>query len=231
MPQPLPWALLGLDEVEYLEAWDIQRRLVAARQSGALPDTLVLLRHPHTYTMGRRASNDHVLLDEAALAQRGIALHWVDRGGDVTYHGPGQIVGYPILDIRQRGLDVHQYLRALEEVLIRTLASYGVVGARDPDYTGVWVKERKIAAIGIKISRGVSSHGFALNVNTDLSYFQDIVPCGITDRQVTSLEQQLGAPQDVGTVLAAVTYAFSEVFGQEYHSITLPELLADPVAT
>src|SRR5207247_733024 len=180
-----------------------------------------------TYTLGRRATPDHLLLDETELAKRGVAVHWVDRGGDITYHGPAQIVGIPIIDLRANHLDVHQYLRALEEVLIQTLASFGIKATRDPSYTGVWVQQApaktnslslegegqgegrgpyplavsaptaaKIAAIGVKVSRGVTSHGFALNVNTDLTYFQGIVPCGIADRAVTSMAAQKGHDMD-----------------------------------
>lgn len=221
-----PWSLLALGEVEYREAWELQQRLVAARQSGLIDDVLVLLQHPPTYTMGRRAIADHVLLDENALLQRGVALHWVDRGGDVTYHGPGQLVGYPIVDIRHRTQDVHQYLRFLEAVLIRALASFGVVAGRDPEYTGVWVGEQKIAAIGVKISRGVTSHGFALNVTTDLSYFRDIVPCGISDRSVTSLAELLGVAPPLDQVRQAVVDAFADVYGPAWRPTTLEALLA-----
>lgn len=224
---------LGL--VEYGEAWELQRRLLEDRQQGRILDTLVLLQHPHTYTFGRRAVGDHLLLNEDELRLRGIATYWVDRGGDVTYHGPGQIVGYPIIDLRARGLDVHRYLRALEEVLIQTLAEFGIEGERDPAYTGVWVpstvilSERaerkapchleegqghpaKIAAIGVKVSRGVTCHGFALNVNTDLSYFHGIVPCGIRDRSVTSLERLLGREVEPLVVEEAVEASFVRIF-------------------
>ena len=208
-----PWLVLPLGEVDYQEAWDLQRRLLEARQQQRIGDVLILLQHPHTYTLGRRATGQNLLLDGASLAQRGIATHWVDRGGDITYHGPGQLVGYPIMDIRRRGLDVHRYLRRLEESLIRALAQYGIKAGRDPAYTGVWVENKKIAAIGIKVSRGVSCHGFALNVNTDLSYFQDIVPCGIADCVVTSMQELLGRRQEMERVRKTVLQAFVEEFG------------------
>jgi len=215
---------LGL--VEYGEAWELQGRLLEDRQRDRIPDTLVLLQHPHTYTFGRRATKDHLLLNDDELQQRGIATYWVDRGGDVTYHGPGQIVGYPIIDLRARGLDVHRYLRALEQVLIQALAEFGIAAGRDPAYTGVWVPPpvmlseakhleggqghpAKVAAIGVKVSRGVTCHGFALNVNTDLSYFDGIVPCGIPDRSVTSMERLLGQPLELQAVEGAVEASFA----------------------
>ncbi len=210
---------LMLGVVDYGDAWRLQRRLVAARQQGLIEDTLVLLEHPHTYTFGRRAVPEHLLLDEAGLRERGIATYWIDRGGYVTYHGPGQIVGYPILNLRHRGLDVHQYLRALEEAIIRLLSRHGIEGERDPAYTGVWTSAGKVAAIGIKVSRGVSSHGFALNVNTDLSYFCGIIPCGIADRPVASMAALLGRELDLQTVRADLLCAFAEVFGPDWQSV------------
>ena len=221
-----PWWALSLDTVEYQEAWDLQRRLVQARQLGLVPDSLILLQHPHTYTLGRRAAIQHVLFDEATRLERGVSLHWVDRGGDITYHGPGQIVGYPIMDIRKRGLDVHRYLRTIEEALIRALAHFGIQGERDHAYTGVWVGKQKVAAIGVKISRGVTSHGFALNVDTDLSYFQGIVPCGITDRAVTSLTELLGGPQEIEAVRGVVAEEFFKTFGGSWEPVTLAAVLA-----
>jgi len=224
-------AVRRLDLMEYQAAWDLQASLVARRQQGEIPDTLLLLQHPHTYTLGRRATPDHLLLNETELAKRGVAVHWVDRGGDITYHGPGQIVGYPIIDLRANHLDVHQYLRALEEVLIQTLATFDIEAGRDPAFTGVWVPPiplslegegqgegrrwftAKVAAIGVKVSRGVTSHGFALNVNTDLSYFQGIVPCGITDRAVTSMAALMGHEVSLMEVEDAVSTAFQAVLG------------------
>jgi lipoyl(octanoyl) transferase len=228
-------ALRRLGLMEYQAAWDLQGQLVGERQQGTIPDTLLLLQHPHTYTLGRRATPDHLLLNERQLNERGVAVHWVDRGGDITYHGPGQIVGYPIIDLRTNHLDVHQYLRALEEVLIRTLAQFGIEATRDPSYTGVWVPQppppsvilseaknleggpgfaaAKIAAIGVKVSRGVTSHGFALNVNTDLTYFEGIVPCGITDRSVTSMAALKGHEVNLGEVEDAISTAFQAVLG------------------
>ena len=178
--------------VPYPEALQQQYALAALRARGEIPDTLLLLEHPPTITLGRGSHDTDLLTPEAALKARGIGVERVDRGGEITYHGPGQIVGYPILDLRGHGQDLHHYLRDLEEVLIRTLAVYGLKGERVPGRTGVWVNDRKIAALGIKVSRWVTLHGWALNVTTDLTPFRrDFVPCGISDRDVTSLAELL----------------------------------------
>ncbi len=169
----------------------MQQELAAARRAGQIPDTVVLLQHPHTYTIGRSGTRDHVFLSEAELAARGITCLEVDRGGDVTYHGPGQLVGYPILDLGEAP-DVGRYLRLLEGSLIDVLADFGITADRLPGYTGVWIGSRKIAAIGVKVAQGVTTHGFALNVTTDLSYFAHILPCGIPDKGVTSMAVELG---------------------------------------
>ena len=183
-PQPVP----------YPAALAAQAALAARRGRGECPDTLLLIQHPPTITLGRRTDETDLRTPEAALLGRGIAVERVDRGGEITAHGPGQAVGYPILDLRQHGQDLHRYLRDLEQVIIDTLAEYNLEGGRVPGLTGVWVDGRKIAAIGIKVSRWVSTHGWALNVSNDLTAFrQDIVPCGITDRDVTSLAECLGA--------------------------------------
>ena len=203
------------DLVSYREALQVQYELVRRRQANEIPDTLLLLEHPSTITLGRRADLSDLLTDRDALAERGIGVETVDRGGEITFHAPGQLVGYPILDLRAHGQDLHRYLRDLEEVLIQTLAVYGVVGARVPGLTGVWVQERKIAAMGIKVSRWVSMHGFALNINPNLSVFRrDIVPCGLRDRDVTSLAELLGAacPSRAQLEPPLVT-AFTQVFG------------------
>lgn len=221
-----PWLVLTLGEVAYQSAWDLQARLAQARQRELISDVLVLLQHPHTYTLGRRAVLQHLLLEAPALAQRGIAVHWVDRGGDITYHGPGQLVGYPIMDLRRRGLEVHRYLRSIEEVLVQALAPFGIGAHLAPEHTGVWVGRKKIAAIGVKVSRGVTSHGFALNVNADLSYFQHIVPCGIPDGEVTSMEELLGAPQDLEEVRRAVVQSFVAELGGRWSPVDLETLLA-----
>lgn len=213
--------------VAYEEAWDWQKRLVAERREGVWADELLLLEHPPVYTLGRRGKEANLLLDEAQRAVEGIGLHWVDRGGDITYHGPGQLVGYPILNLkrlhRERGLprpDLHLYLRELEEVVIRTLSVFGVRGWRYPGYTGVWVEEagerRKIAAMGIKVSgRGISSHGFALNVNPNLAHFGGIVPCGIEEHGVTSLSKLLDRPVSLSEVVPDLISAFGDVLQVE----------------
>lgn len=222
--------VLRLGLVDYEEAWALQKRLVAERAEGRIGDTLLLLEHPHTYTLGRSGKLEHLLMGEAERQARGVSVYWVDRGGDITYHGPGQLVGYPIIlvpyaltalssqDGRDRipQADYVRYLRDMEEVIIRALATFGVRGERVAGYTGVWVGGEKIAAIGVKVNaQGISSHGFALNVCTDLSYFAGIIPCGIPNRGVTSLERVLGRPVTVNEVIPAVIAAFGEVFGFE----------------
>lgn len=177
-----------------------------------IPDTLILLEHPHVYTLGRSGHAENILADESALAATSAAVRWVDRGGDVTYHGPGQLVGYPIVHLERLGRDTHQHVWRIEETLIRTLADFGVSGQRDPAYPGVWVGEAKIAAIGVRVAKWVSSHGFALNVSTDLSYFDNIIPCGIQGRGVTSLSQLLGRTVGRREVEEYLLDHFSEVF-------------------
>ena len=199
-----------LGRVDYAAALALQRGLVAQRKAGLVGDQLLLLEHPHTITMGRNGHAENLLAREDVLARAGIAFHWTDRGGDVTYHGPGQLVGYPILDLRQWKRDVGAYVRSIEQVLIDTLAGFGIAAGRIPKLTGVWVDGRKIAAIGVHISRWVTSHGFALNVSTDLSYFQYIVPCGLA-RPVTSMAQ-LGVRATLGEVSHRLAGHFERVF-------------------
>ena len=199
--------------MEYGSALELQRRLVSERQQGSIPDQLLLVEHPHVITLGRNGHRENLLASDRILERAGVAFHSADRGGDVTYHGPGQLVGYPILDLREWKRDVAAYVRALEEVLIATLADFGIAAGRIPKLTGVWVGERKIAAIGVHISRWVTSHGFALNVSTDLSYFHYIVPCGLT-KPVTSMAA-LGVRatlDDAGAVLAG---NFGRIFDYE----------------
>jgi len=200
---------LGL--VPYEQAWSLQNRVADERRAGLVPDTLILLEHPHTYTIGRSGSRDHVFLNEEELAARGITCLDVDRGGDVTYHGPGQLVGYPILDLGPKP-DVGLYLRNLEGCLIDVLADFGITAGRLSGYTGVWIGNRKIAAIGIKVSQGVTTHGFALNVSTDLSLFTHILACGIPDKGVTSMRLELGAAPSMVAVEDAVIARFAERF-------------------
>ena len=161
------------------------------RTSGAIEDTLLLLEHPHTYTLGKTADRANLIGSQEYLEKNGVSVFEIDRGGDITYHGPGQIVGYPIIDLNKWKPDTHLYLRNLEEVIIKVLAEYGIESGRKPEYTGVWVGESKIAAIGIRVSRWVTMHGFAFNINTDLELFNGIIPCGIKDKEVTSLSRLL----------------------------------------
>ena len=202
-----------LGTVDYLSAWEIQRELVQWVADGQQPNSLLLLEHQPVYTMGRRGTRAQVLLSDSQLSERGIALTESDRGGEVTYHGPGQLVAYPVLDLKQWGGPV-KYVRTLEQVMIKTLADFGVVAGLVEGITGVWVegskahleRSRKIAAIGVRIRRGVCHHGLALNVNTDLSYFQHIVPCGMEGGEVTSMESLLGNHVDMDTVAYSLVY-------------------------
>ena len=211
-----------LGVVPYPESWALQNRLADARRAGLAPDTLILLEHPHTYTIGRSGTRDHVFLTESELAARGITCLDVDRGGDVTYHGPGQLVGYPIFDLGPQP-DVGRYLRNLEDCLIETLADFGIAAGRLSGYTGVWIGDRKIAAIGVKVSQGVTTHGFALNVSTDLSLFTHILPCGIPDKGVTSMALEVGRAPAMTEVEARVMAHFSNRFA-------VPETIAAHVA-
>jgi len=200
-----------LGRVPYEKAWALQNRVADDRRRGIVPDTLILLEHPHTYTIGRSGIREHVFLNEEELAARGITCLDVDRGGDVTYHGPGQLVGYPIVDLGLKP-DVGLYLRNLEGCLIDVLAGFGIKSGRLSGYTGVWIGDRKIAAIGIKVSQGVTTHGFALNVSTDLSLFTHILACGIPDKGVTSMGLELGAAPPMVAVEDAIIARFSERF-------------------
>jgi lipoyl(octanoyl) transferase len=191
-----------------------QARLVAARQAGRLADTLLLLEHDPVFTLGRNGRPEHVLLGEGELHARGFALFDTGRGGDVTYHGPGQVVGYPVVDLAPERKDVHRYVRDLEEVMIRTAADYGVAAGRVPGLTGVWVGDDKLGAIGVRIARWVTSHGFALNVANDLAPFGLIVPCGIRGRGVTSLSRLLGRTVDPGEAMDRLARHFAEVFAR-----------------
>jgi lipoyl(octanoyl) transferase len=200
--------------LSYADGLELQARLVAERKAGRIPDQLILLQHSPVITLGVKTRNDrsHVLGSQELLNARGIEIAESGRGGDVTFHGPGQLVGYPIIDLKPDRCDVHRYVRDLEDVLIRAVSTFGIEASRSDGLTGVWVGEDKIAAIGVRISRWITSHGFALNVNTDLSQFDLIVPCGIRDRGVTSLQRLLGRTVEVATVEEAVVDAFAAVF-------------------
>lgn len=200
--------------VDYSDAWERQRQLFMERLDGVRGDSLMLLEHPPTYTLGRRALADDLVYDDAQRRARGISLYEVDRGGRATYHGPGQLVGYPVIALGER-YDVITYLRKLEEVLIATAADLGVAADRDPNHTGVWVGTNKIAAIGVKITRGITMHGFAFNVSTDLQMFEGIVPCGLHDRWVTSVEAMTGVKHSVKEVAALAADHLADSFGRE----------------
>jgi len=210
--RPLTIRRLGL--ISYAEGLELQRALVARRIADEIGDELILLEHPHVLTMGVKAgeSRQHVLATPERLAELGVELHETGRGGDVTYHGPGQIVGYPIVSLKPDRCDVHRYVRDLEEVMIRTTGEYGFEARRIKGLTGAWVGAEKIGAIGVRIQRWVTSHGFAFNVNTDLDFFKLIVPCGLSDRGVTSLRRLTGRDLPLGEVEDRLIAAFCDVF-------------------
>ena len=204
---------LGL--LDYRKGLRLQRELVAARKAGTVPDTLLLLEHPHVYTLGRNAQRANLLVDEERLSQLGAELHETDRGGDIPYHGPGQLVGYPIFDLAQHRRDIAWYMRSLEEVFIRVAKDYGIEADRIAGAPGVWVGNDKLVAMGVHLSRWVTSHGFAFNVSPDLRYFDYIVPCGLKDKGVTSLERLLGRHVPMNEALERTTARMGEVFGLE----------------
>lgn len=213
--------ILDAGLLEYHSAWDLQRQIFARVLEGSQNDTLVLLEHPHTYTLGKTADRQNLLADDIYLAQNKISVVDIDRGGDITYHGPGQLVGYPIIDLKKWKLDSHKYLRALEEVLIAFCREFSLEAGRIEGLTGVWIKQKKIAAIGIKISRWITMHGFALNIAPDLNYFGGIIPCGIKDKDVTSLQLETGIIHDMKLVKEKIINIFSDVF--EYDSVSTIE--------
>lgn len=211
---------LGL--IDYQEAWNIQRNLFQKRLDNNIKDTLLLLEHPHTYTLGKSTDKANLLLSDRELKEKNISVYDIDRGGDITYHGPGQIVGYSIIDLSKWEMDTHKYLRALEEVIIQTLLQFGVNAERNKDHTGVWVNDKKICAIGVKVSRWITMHGFALNLNTDMNLFKGIVPCGIDDKGVVSLKEVLDTNIDVEKIKNIITEKFKLIF--DYKNIELKNL-------
>jgi lipoyl(octanoyl) transferase len=221
---------LGL--LSWSDAYALQERLVAARKAGALDDVLLFCEHPHVLTLGRNASQRNLLASEHVLRQKSVELRETNRGGDITYHGPGQIVGYPILNLDRIRRDVHWYVRTLEEAMIRASADFGVTAFRIPGKTGIWVQppgnlpEEKLAAIGVHISRWVTSHGFAYNVATDLRYFDLIIPCGIADRKATSLEKLLQRNVTLDEVKPRLAAHLAELFSLTPHPISYQQLLA-----
>jgi lipoate-protein ligase B len=211
-----------LGQMAYGAAWDRQRALAAQRKTGEIPDHLLFVEHPHVITLGRNAGGGNLLTPREKLSELGIGLSESDRGGDITYHGPGQVVGYPIIDLREWKRDVVAYVRGLEQVIIEAVAEFGIKAGRTAGATGVWVGEAKLAAIGIHISRWVTSHGFALNVSSDLGYFRHIIPCGL-QKPVTSMEVLLGKAPERETVLAVLAGGFGRVFGREMQFVSVPQ--------
>jgi lipoyl(octanoyl) transferase len=218
--------IVDLGETPYRDCWALQQAVHERRRSGLIGDTLLLTTHPHVYTIGKTGDDDHLLAGPDELRRAGAEVVRTDRGGDITYHGPGQLVAYPIIGLGERP-DVHRYLRDLESVIIATLAEHGIRGGREPGYTGVWVAGEKIAAIGVRAAGWVTMHGFALNVNTDLSFFRRIIPCGIAHMGVTSMAQCIGAPVDMQAVRESVEAGFGAVFGSAPRKVTLAGVLGD----
>lgn len=224
----IDWGLL-----DYQEAWDKQEEIFAKtlaikhdnrvnKEQNPTPNYLIFTEHPHVYTLGKSGHLEYLLLDEEGLKEKEATFYKINRGGDITYHGPGQIVGYPILDLDNFFTDIHLYLRTLEEAIILTLAEYGIEAGRYPGYTGVWLdpssdKARKICAMGVRASRWVTMHGFAFNVNADLNYFGNIVPCGIEDKDVTSLERELGYKIDIEEVKQKLKRHLADLFKMDLH--------------
>ena len=221
--------VVHLGSVDYPCALALQRDLHHRVATGDLPALLLLLQHPHVYTLGRRGSETDILVSAEVLRDLDADVHHTDRGGEVTYHGPGQIVGYPILDLRAAGLGPLAYVRALERVIISTLAELDIHATAEDRPTGVWVGEAKIAAIGVRVSRGVTMHGFALNVNPDLSYFNHIVPCGMPDANVTSIAEQ-GVGLDISDVSNILTTHFASVLGLSIQMTTLETITEEALA-
>ena len=226
--------IVDLGLISYADGCALQQRVVAARKAGAIEDVLLLCEHPHVITLGRNGKRENLLASEHVLRQKGVEFHATNRGGDITYHGPGQIVGYPILNLTNMKTDVHWYVRTLEEAMIRASADFGVTAFRIPGKTGIWVEaasengasEEKLAAIGVHISRWVTSHGFAYNVATDLRYFDLIVPCGISDRKATSLEKLLSRSVSLSELKPRLADHLAEVFSLAPQNLSRDELLA-----
>lgn len=219
-------SILHLGVHPYESALRLQHQIVAARQDGRMGDTLLLLRHPPVITLGRHGDESNILVSREWLAEHDIQVHRVERGGDVTYHGPGQLVGYPIMDLRQHRQDIGWYMHSLEETLISTLEDFGIKAGRSHGNIGVWLDERrKIAALGARIEKWITYHGFALNVAADTAHFELIVPCGLADKRVTSMEEALGRPVDLGQVRERLVESFAAVFGVRVAEVTYKDLL------
>lgn len=203
---------LELGLTDYKEVWDFQKEILDFKRNNQFPDVILTTEHNHVYTLGKAGDRDHLLLDEALMHEKNISYYEIDRGGDLTYHGPGQLVCYPILDLHNYYLDMHRYLRDLEEAVILTLKEYGIDSGRDEEFTGVWVGNKKICAIGIKVSRWITMHGLAFNVNSDLEYFDNIIPCGIFHKGVTNMKQILGIETDLSKVTVKLLKHMQQIF-------------------
>ncbi len=212
---PSPLRVLHRGLLPFREAWELQKLLFRDRLAGKIPDTLLLVEHPPTITLGRGGNREHLLATPEELARKQVDVVDIDRGGDITYHGPGQIVGYPILDLSALLPDLHRYVRALEAVMIETLSLHGLEAVRVPGMTGIWCRGMKAGAIGVKVKRWVTMHGFALNVSTDLTGFKLIVPCGLQGKQATSMQQLLGRSLDLAMVRSQLVGQFLHVLGLE----------------
>ncbi|MFH1003003.1 MAG: lipoyl(octanoyl) transferase LipB [Chloroflexota bacterium] len=226
--RPTTCRVYDLGRAGYRQTWQLQQRLAVARIEGKVADLLLLVEHPPVFTVGKAGAGQNIMVPPQRLSGEGIPLYYVDRGGDVTYHGPGQVVGYPILHLRERGLDLHRYVWCLEEVIIRTLAGLSIGAGRRAGHPGVWLGEQKVAAIGVRVSHWVASHGFALNVNIDLTPFNYIRPCGLEPGAVTSLRARTGQSIPLETVKNGLTGHFSTVFQTDTETASPRDLvLAD----
>jgi lipoyl(octanoyl) transferase len=218
--------VVNIGRTKYADAWELQKRIFSARLEQGISDVLLLTEHEHVYTFGKAADENHLLAKNEELSKNGVDVFWIDRGGDITYHGPGQIVGYPIIDLNRHYNDIHRYLRDIEEAIIRTLSDYGISAGREPEFTGVWVKSEKVAALGVKVSKWITMHGFALNINTDLSYYDRIIPCGIFHKGVTSIKNILGIEISLPEVHQHLTNHFAQLFQWEIKQISYEELVS-----
>lgn len=215
---------INLGKTDFKKVWDFQKEINKYKQNNKCNDIILSTEHFHVYTLGKSGDKNHLLLNSNELEKKKIAYYEIDRGGDLTYHGPGQLVVYPILDLHNYYLDTHRYLRDLEEVIILTLKEYGIDSYRDEEFTGVWINGKKICAIGIKISRWITMHGLAFNVNTDLNFFDFIIPCGIFHKGVTGLKELTGKETDINPAAEKVLKNFEKVFGIETRDIAIEEL-------
>lgn len=211
--------------IDYDKAWKLQKAIFDKRLKGEIEDIFLMLEHPNTYTLGKVAKKEHLVGNEDYLKENEFTIYEIDRGGDITYHGPGQIVGYPIINLELWKKDTHQYLRALEEIIMLTCSDYGLKTERNEKYTGVWIEDRKIAAIGIKVSRWITMHGFAFNINTNLNHFNGIIPCGIKDKDVTSLQREFKRNFEISEVKELLLKHFSEIFRYDKIERVNPEEL------